>query len=117
MLGITTGVSADIVLTRTVRGPRSRDTIMLQRRSGEGVAWVQTVATAVEVEIAADETIEVAARALVMFEGTVEFELRRVRRSPLFAWRPSPDESLWAALSGPGRVVLQSALDGEPAIR
>ena len=41
MLGMTAGVSADIVLSRTVRGPRhSREVMMLQRLGGEGIAWV-----------------------------------------------------------------------------
>ena len=112
MLGMTAGVSADIVLSRTVRGPRhSREVMMLQRLGGEGTAWVQAAGAAVELDVAPDETIEVAARSLVMFEGTVELELRSVKRSRLFSWWPSSDESLWAALSGPGRVVLQAATD------
>ena len=84
---------------------------MLQRLGGEGIAWVQAAAAAVEVDVQPGETIEVAARALVMFEGTVELELRSVKRSRLFSWWHSSDESLWAALSGPGRVVLQAATD------
>ena len=117
MLARTAGVTAEIVLSRTVRGLRARDTMMLQRLGGEGVAWVQTPAAAVEVDVGVDETVEVLARALVMFEGTVELEVRSATRPRLLAWRSSSGEALWAALSGPGRVVLQSSLYEEPAAR
>jgi uncharacterized protein (TIGR00266 family) len=82
------------------------DGFLLQKLSGAGEAWVELDGEVIPYDLAAGETLRVHPGHVGMFEATVRFEISRIKgiRNMLFGG----DGIFLAALTGPGRVWLQS---------
>lgn len=82
------------------------DGFLLQRLSGSGQAWVELDGEVVPYTLAAGETLRVHPGHVGMFDLGVRFEITRIRgiRNMLFGG----DGIFLAALTGPGRIWLQS---------
>ncbi|MBF6331645.1 TIGR00266 family protein [Nocardia transvalensis] len=78
----------------------------LQRIGGNGHAWVELSGEVVTYDLAPGETLRVHPGHVGMFEGSVDFDITIIRgiRNILFG----ADGLFLAALTGPGRVWLQS---------
>jgi len=79
---------------------------ILQRIAGEGQAWIELDGEVVVYDLAAGETLRVHPGHVGMFEDSVNFDITMLRgvRNVLFGG----DGLFLAALTGPGRVWLQS---------
>jgi uncharacterized protein (TIGR00266 family) len=79
---------------------------ILQKIAGEGQAWVELDGEVVTYDLAPGETLRVHPGHVGMFEDGVRFDVTMVRgiRNVLFG----ADGLFLAALSGPGRIWLQS---------
>jgi uncharacterized protein (TIGR00266 family) len=82
------------------------DGFLLQKLAGTGQAWVELDGEVIPYNLAAGETLRVHPGHVGMFEATVRFEISRIKgiRNMLFGG----DGIFLAALTGPGRVWLQS---------
>jgi uncharacterized protein (TIGR00266 family) len=82
------------------------DGFLLQRLSGSGQAWIELDGEVVPYTLAAGETLRVHPGHVGMFDASVNFGITRIRgiRNMLFGG----DGIFLAALTGPGRVWLQS---------
>jgi uncharacterized protein (TIGR00266 family) len=80
--------------------------LILQKIGGEGQAWVELDGEVVTYDLAAGETLRVHPGHVGMFEDSVNFDITTLRgvRNMLFGG----DGLFLAALTGPGRVWLQS---------
>lgn len=78
----------------------------LQRVSGDGYAWVELSGEVITYDLARGETLRVHPGHVGLFESSVGFDITTVRgvRNILFGG----DGLFLAALTGPGRVWLQS---------
>ncbi|WP_280275860.1 TIGR00266 family protein [Nocardia wallacei] len=78
----------------------------LQRVGGEGQAWVELSGEIVQYDLAPGQTLRVHPGHIGMFDATVDFDITLLRgiRNILFGG----DGLFLAALTGPGRVWLQS---------
>ncbi|WP_216902779.1 TIGR00266 family protein [Nocardia alni] len=78
----------------------------LQRVSGEGTMWAELSGEVIQYDLAPGETLRVHPGHVGMFDATVGFDITTVRgiRNVLFGG----DGLFLAALTGPGRVWLQS---------
>lgn len=78
----------------------------LQRVGGEGQAWVELSGEIVQYDLAPGQTLRVHPGHIGMFDATVDFDITTLRgiRNILFGG----DGLFLAALTGPGRVWLQS---------
>lgn len=79
---------------------------VLQKMTGAGSAWVELGGEIVTFDLAAGETLRVHPGHVGMFEGQVNFEITRIKgiTNMLFGG----DGMFLAALTGPGRVWLQT---------
>ena len=79
---------------------------VLQKMTGTGSAWVELGGEIVTFDLAAGETLRVHPGHVGMFEGNVKFEITRIKgiTNMLFGG----DGIFLAALTGPGRVWLQT---------
>ncbi len=79
---------------------------VLQKMTGTGSAWVELGGEIVTYDLAAGETLRVHPGHVGMFEGQVKFEITRIKgiTNMLFGG----DGIFLAALTGPGRVWLQT---------
>ena len=79
---------------------------LLQRVSGAGQAWIELDGEVIPYTLQAGETLRVHPGHVGMFDATVSFEITRIRgiKNMLFGG----DGIFLAALTGPGRVWLQS---------
>lgn len=79
---------------------------VLQKIAGEGTAWIELDGEVVTYDLAPGETLRVHPGHVGMFEATVNFDIATLPgiRNVLFGG----DGLFLAALSGPGRVWLQS---------
>jgi uncharacterized protein (AIM24 family) len=79
---------------------------VLQKIGGEGTAWVELDGEVVTYDLSAGETLRVHPGHVGMFESTVNFDITTLPgiRNMLFGG----DGLFLAALTGPGRVWLQS---------
>ena len=82
------------------------DGFLLQKISGTGQAWIELDGEVVPYTLAAGETLRVHPGHVGMFDSTVRFEITRISgiQNMLFGG----DGIFFAALTGPGRVWLQS---------
>jgi uncharacterized protein (AIM24 family) len=82
------------------------DGFLLQKLAGDCHAWIELDGEVVPYTLAAGETLRVHPGHVGMFEGSVSFEITRIRgiKNMLFGG----DGIFLAALTGPGRVWLQS---------
>lgn len=78
----------------------------LQRLAGDGYAWVELSGEVVQYDLARGETLRVHPGHIGMFDASVDFDITMIRgvRNLLFGG----DGLFLAALTGPGRVWLQS---------
>jgi uncharacterized protein (TIGR00266 family) len=78
----------------------------LQRVGGNGTAWVELSGEVVTYQLAAGETLRVHPGHVGMFDHTVSFEITRIKgiKNMIFG----ADGIFLAALTGPGKVWLQS---------
>lgn len=79
---------------------------VMQKMTGTGSAWVELGGEIVTYDLAAGETLRVHPGHVGMFEGNVKFEITRIKgiANMLFGG----DGIFLAALTGPGRVWLQT---------
>lgn len=79
---------------------------VLQKMTGAGSAWIELGGEIVTFDLAAGETLRVHPGHVGMFEGNVKFEITRIKgiANMLFGG----DGIFLAALTGPGRVWLQT---------
>jgi uncharacterized protein (TIGR00266 family) len=82
------------------------DGFLLQKLGGTGQAWVELDGEVIPYDLAGGETLRVHPGHVGMFEAGVRFEISRIKgiRNMLFGG----DGIFLAALTGPGRVWLQS---------
>jgi uncharacterized protein (TIGR00266 family) len=82
------------------------DGFVLQKVSGSGQAWIELSGEVVPYTLAAGETLRVHPGHVGMFDSTISFEITRIKgiRNMLFGG----DGIFLAALTGPGRIWLQS---------
>lgn len=82
------------------------DGFLLQKLTGDCQAWVELGGETVTYDLAAGETLRVHPGHVGMFEGSVQFDITRIRgiRNMLFGG----DGIFLASLTGPGRVWLQT---------
>ena len=79
---------------------------IMQRLNGDGLAFLHASGTLHEIDLAAGETLRVDTGCLVAMQPTVEFDIQMVPgiKTALFGG----EGLFFAALRGPGRVVLQT---------
>jgi uncharacterized protein (AIM24 family) len=82
------------------------DGFLLQRLGGSCHAWIELDGEVVTYDLQAGETMRVHPGHVGMFEGSVQFQITRIQgiRNMLFGG----DGIFLAALTGPGRIWLQS---------
>lgn len=82
------------------------DGFLLQKVEGSGHAWIELDGEVVPYTLAPGETMRVHPGHVGMFEGSVSFEITRIKgiKNMLFGG----DGIFLAALTGPGRIWLQS---------
>jgi uncharacterized protein (TIGR00266 family) len=101
------GIEVDVAFTRKLgAGLFGGEGFILQRLSGNGLAFVHAGGTIIERDLAAGETIKVDTGCLVAFAPSVDYDIRFVGgfKNALFG-----GEGLFlATLTGPGKVYLQS---------
>ena len=79
---------------------------LLQKVSGSGQAWIELDGEVIPYTLAAGETLRVHPGHVGMFDSSVSFDITRIRgiRNMIFGG----DGIFLAALTGPGRIWLQS---------
>jgi uncharacterized protein (TIGR00266 family) len=82
------------------------DGFLLQKVTGAGTAWIELDGEVIPYTLAAGETLRVHPGHVGMFDSTVSFGITRIRgiKNMLFGG----DGIFLAALTGPGRIWLQS---------
>jgi uncharacterized protein (AIM24 family) len=82
------------------------DGFVLQKLSGAGQAWIELSGEVVPYTLKAGETLRVHPGHVGMFDASIQFEITRIKgiRNMLFGG----DGIFLAALTGPGRIWLQS---------
>jgi uncharacterized protein (TIGR00266 family) len=82
------------------------DGFLLQKLTGSGHAWIELDGEVIPYTLAAGETLRVHPGHVGMFDASVQFGITRIRgiRNMLFGG----DGIFLAALTGPGRIWLQS---------
>ncbi len=79
---------------------------MLQRLTGTGDAWLALSGETVQYDLPAGEVMKINPGHVAMFEGTVSFEIERVKGIKNFMF--GADTFFLAKLTGPGTVFLQT---------
>jgi uncharacterized protein (TIGR00266 family) len=79
---------------------------MLQRLTGTGDAWIALSGETVKYDLPAGEVMKVNPGHVAMFEGTVSFEIERVKG--IKNWMFGADTFFLAKLTGPGTIFLQT---------
>jgi uncharacterized protein (AIM24 family) len=79
---------------------------MLQRLTGTGDAWLALSGETVKYDLPPGEVMKVNPGHVAMFEGTVSFEIERVKG--IKNWMFGADTFFLAKLTGPGTVFLQT---------
>ncbi len=101
------GIEIDIAFTRKIgAGLFGGEGFILQRLTGDGLAFVHAGGCIVERELAAGESLRVDTGCLVAFAPTVDYDIQFIGgfKNALFG-----GEGLFiATLTGPGKVYLQS---------
>lgn len=101
------GIEIEVAFTRKLgAGLFGGEGFILQRLSGNGLAFVHAGGAVIERDLAAGETIKVDTGCLVAFAPSVDYDIRFVGgfKNALFG-----GEGLFlATLTGPGKVYLQS---------
>lgn len=103
----TEGVEASVAFQQSLgAGIFGGSGFILQRIAGTGQAWVELDGEVVPYTLAAGETLRVHPGHVGMFDASVNFSITRIQgiRNMLFGG----DGIFLAALTGPGRVWLQS---------
>ena len=103
----TTGVQVSVGFQQSLgAGIFGGDGFLLQKLVGQGQAWVELDGEVVPYDLGPGETLRVHPGHVGMFESTVNFSITRIPgiRNMLFGG----DGIFLAALTGPGRVWLQS---------
>lgn len=103
----TPGIIASVGVQQTFRGGMfGGEGFLLQKLDGQGRAWIELSGEVTHYELPPRRTLLVHPGHVGMFEGSVQFEITRIRgiANALFG---SEDFHL-VALTGPGRVWLQS---------
>ncbi len=101
------GVQIDIALNRRIgAGFFGGEGFILQRLSGDGLAFVHASGTLCTMELAAGEVLRVDTGCLVAMQPSVTFDIQMVPgiKTALFGG----EGLFFAHLTGPGRVVLQT---------
>ena len=101
------GVALGIAFHRRIAaGLFGGEGFILQRLDGDGLAFVHAGGTVVERTLAAGETLRLDTGCLVAFETSVQYDVQMVSgiKTALFGG----DGLFYAALTGPGKVWMQS---------
>ena len=106
------GVTIDVAFSRSLRLRRHAGKVVLMRLTGIGVAFLQAHGSSTELVLEAGEELEAPAPAVMCFEASAEYELRLARVTGV-SLRKSGLEWM-AALTGPGRVTLQTPPGDSP---
>ena len=107
LVAATSGVVVDVAYSRRVGRGGKAGRVMLMRVTGTGLALVQAHGSSTELRLEDGEELETRPGAVVCFDATAEYELHRPRKQRLML---GSREGEWLAmLTGPGRVMLQSA--------
>ena len=107
LVAVTPGVGVDVAFSRALGRRGAGGRVMLMRLTGSGTAFLQAHGISTELQLEEGEEVEARATAVVCFEATVEYELRIPASQRL--GRPKKELEWMAALTGPGRVLLQTA--------
>ena len=103
----TEGVSVGVAFQQSLgAGIFGGDGFLLQKVSGSGQAWIELDGEVIPYTLGAGETLRVHPGHVGMFDATVNFQITRIRgiQNMLFGG----DGIFLAALTGPGRIWLQS---------
>lgn len=101
------GISVGIAFQRKLgAGLFGGEGFILQKLEGDGLAFVHSGGTVFEKQLAAGETLRVDTGCLVAFETTVNYDIQMVSgiKTAVFGG----EGLFYAALTGPGRIWLQS---------
>lgn len=101
------GISVGIAFQRKLgAGLFGGEGFLLQKLEGDGLAFVHSGGTVFEKLLAAGETLRVDTGCLVAFESTVNYDIQMVSgiKTAIFGG----EGLFYAALTGPGRIWLQS---------
>jgi uncharacterized protein (TIGR00266 family) len=101
------GISVGIAFQRKLgAGLFGGEGFLLQKLEGDGMAFVHSGGTILSRELAAGETLRVDTGCLVAFESTVNYDIQMVSgiKTAIFGG----EGLFYAALTGPGRIWLQS---------
>lgn len=101
------GIAVGIAFQRKLgTGLFGGEGFILQKIEGDGLAFVHSGGTIVERNLAAGEVLRVDTGCLVAFESTVQYDIQMVPgiKTAIFGG----EGLFFAALSGPGRIWLQS---------
>ncbi len=101
------GVSVGITFQRKLgTGLFGGEGFILQKIEGDGLAFVHSGGTVVERNLAAGEVLRVDTGCLVAFESTVQYDIQTVPgiKTAIFGG----EGLFFAALSGPGKIWIQS---------
>lgn len=101
------GIDIDVAFTKKLgAGLFGGEGFILQKLSGDGLAFVHAGGTIIPFDLAAGETLRVDTGCLVAFAPTVEYDIQFVGgfKNALFGG----DGLFLAVLKGPGHVYLQS---------
>jgi uncharacterized protein (TIGR00266 family) len=103
----TPGVELSVAFQQTLgAGIFGGDGFLLQKLAGDCQAWIELDGEVVTYDLRQSETMRVHPGHVGMFQGSVQFEITRIQgiRNMLFGG----DGIFLAALTGPGRIWLQS---------
>jgi uncharacterized protein (TIGR00266 family) len=101
------GISVGIAFQRKLgAGLFGGEGFLLQKLEGDGLAFVHSGGTVFEKLLAAGETLRVDTGCLVAFESTVNYDIQMV--SGIKTMFFGGEGLFYAALTGPGRIWLQS---------
>jgi uncharacterized protein (TIGR00266 family) len=101
------GISVGIAFQRKLgAGLFGGEGFILQKLEGDGLAFVHSGGTVLQKDLAAGETLRVDTGCLVAFETTVNYDIQMVSgiKTAVFGG----EGLFYAALTGPGRIWLQS---------
>lgn len=101
------GVDVSIALNRKIgAGFFGGEGFILQKLSGDGLAFLHASGTLHEMELAAGETLRVDTGCLVCFQPSVQYDIQMVPgiKTALFGG----EGLFFVKMTGPGRVVLQT---------
>jgi uncharacterized protein (TIGR00266 family) len=101
------GISVGIAFQKKLgAGLFGGEGFILQKLEGDGLAFVHSGGTVFQKDLVAGETLRVDTGCLVAFESTVNYDIQMVSgiKTALFGG----DGLFYAALTGPGRIWLQS---------